>query len=61
MNTITTNSQTESHFVQIADDLLELLENQGFTSDKPTDNLKSDIIDIIRKSYGKGINVTFVR
>jgi hypothetical protein len=60
MNTFTTNTQTESQFSQIADNILELLDENGFTADKPVDNLKSQIVEAIRNSYGKGLNVTYV-
>lgn len=50
MNTATSNTQSEVNSQAAADEIIELFEEHGFTSDTPIDNLelKQEISDMIQ-------------
>lgn len=58
METFTTNTQTTATYNQIASDIMELLDQLGFTSEIRNDPaiIQRQIVDVIRKNMEGNIN-----
>lgn len=56
MNTISSNAQLTAAFTLAADEIQNLFEELGFTSEEPIDRLNDKIVAILQKNIEGNVN-----